>query len=93
MAEVKRLPHPRHRRLEGPEPEVCPAGLQGLSSDPGQSVPAGHVAHLPGLTLCLINVYLKMSVQVFTKYGPVSDSCCIMTLKCIKYEMKLQSIT
>lgn len=50
MAEGERLPHPRHRRLEGPEPEVRPAGLQGLSSHPGQSVPAGHVAHLPGTT-------------------------------------------
>lgn len=49
MAEGECLPHPRHGRLEGLEPEVCPAGLQGLSSHPGQPVPAGHVAHLPGI--------------------------------------------
>jgi len=48
VAEGQRLPHPRHGRLEGPEPEVCAAGLQGLPSHPGQSVPAGHVARLPG---------------------------------------------
>lgn len=48
VAEGECLPDSRHCRLERPEPEVRPAGLQGLSSHPGQSVPAGHVAHLWG---------------------------------------------
>lgn len=48
LAEGERLPHPRHRRLEGPQPEVRPAGVQGLSSHPGRPVPPGHVAHLSG---------------------------------------------
>lgn len=48
LAESQRLPHPRHRRLEGPEPKVRPASLQRLSSHPGRSVPPGHVADLRG---------------------------------------------
>lgn len=48
LAEGQCVPHPQHCRLERPEPEVCPASVQRLSSHPGQSVPPGHVAHLPG---------------------------------------------
>lgn len=50
VAEGQCLPHPWHCWLEGPQSQVCPAGLQGLSSHPGQSVPEGHVAYLSGRT-------------------------------------------
>ena len=43
MEAGERLRHSPHLRLEGPQPQVCPADLQGLQRHQRQTLPRGPV--------------------------------------------------
>lgn len=52
LARGERLLNPPHIQVEGPEPKVCPAGVQGLCCSQEDGLPKGHVPSCQGKSTC-----------------------------------------